>query len=171
MEKPNYVEAKIRGDPLRTTDQRYERWVAMASAFCTCLEQKTKRTDWGIHEMGYPSIEHFDLLEHRDLDGDCWFVKIRHRGQDRWLLWFGFRSEAAVDLIGGTRCWPSIFIAERADRPDAIHPFDTDFERERLSEVIISPGASKPMILRSGYDTASVQIAGGAAILVRELCR
>lgn len=171
MEKPNYVQSKIRGDLLKTTEQRYEAWLAMATALFGCIQQKTKWTPWGAYEMGYPKFEHFDLLEHRNHDGNCWFVKLRQRGEDRWLLWFGFRSNAAVDLVGEARCWPSIFIAERTDRPDAVHPYETDFDREDVpNEVIISPGSAKPVSLRDGLDIRDVQIDEAAAVLVKVLC-
>lgn len=171
MEKPSYVEGKIRGDLLRTSSQRHSTWLGLASALYTCLQQKTKLLPWGVQEMGYPSLEDFDLLEQRNADGNCWFLKIRFRGEDRWLLWFGFRSTLACDLIGEDHCWPSLFIAERSDRPDTVHPFDTDFERENLSELIIAPGRRKPVLVRSGYDVAAMQTDEAAQLVVEQLCR
>jgi hypothetical protein len=171
MEKPNYVQSKIRGDLLKTTEQRHEAWIAMATALLGCVQQKTKLTPWGAYEMGYPSLEHFDLLENRNHDGNCWYMKLRQRGDDRWLLWFGFRSDVAVDLLGERRCWPSIFIAERTDRADAVHPYETNFERDDLpSEIIISPGSTKPASIRYGLAVREMQIDEAAGVVVGELC-
>lgn len=86
MEKPNYVEAKIRDELLATPVQRHETWRALIKTLFTCLEQKTRERPWSVHWMGVPDLADFEDLEHRNADGNCWFAKLRHAGVDQWLL-------------------------------------------------------------------------------------
>lgn len=172
MEKPNYVEAKVSAELLRDPAQRYRTWRVLTSTLWGCVEQKLRYiAGWGAQEMGYPEQEHFELLERRNADGNCWFLKLREHGADRWLLWFGYRSDVALDLLGGARAWPSIFLGERTDDPAAVHPFDTKFEREDVpSEIIITPGAVNPVTIRRGFHTSEMRIDEAAGEIVKALC-
>src|SRR4051794_9328004 len=60
MEKPNYVDSKIRYELLATTEQRHRAWQASADTFLTCLQHKAREADWSVRLMGYPSAEDFD---------------------------------------------------------------------------------------------------------------
>lgn len=174
MERPDYVESKIRDELLATTAQRYEVWKGLARTLFGCLDQKTRTRDWTIRLMGYPSLEDFDSLETRNPDGNAWFVKLRRRGIDEWLLWFGYRSDDMLDLIGGNNRWPSIFFASRTTDPSTVHPFKPEMQpgdNGRPAEVCLSPGAAAPVIIRGEYDTTSVRVDEAANVIVRALCR
>lgn len=173
MEHPSYVESKIRDELLATSSQRYRTWLQLAQAFFVSLDQKTRTIDWSVREMGYPSIESFELLERRDADGNCWFVKFRRHGEDPWLLWFGYRSDAMCDVIGGDRVWRSVFFAEHTTDPTSIHPYETRFDSDELrpAEISFIPGRSKPLVVRFEYSVCDVHTDEAAAIVVKALCR
>jgi hypothetical protein len=172
MEKPNYVQAKLRDELLATILQRYRIWRALAETFLTCLDQKSRRTSWSIGLMGYPSIEDFDLLEHRNADGNCWFTKLRHGRHDEWLLWFGYRSRAMGDVVGMHRPWPSIFFGQRTEDPRAVHPFEPRFDahRRRPAEICLSPGRQRPVTLRWDYTTDDLRIDEAAQLVIDAIC-
>jgi Fic/DOC family len=175
MEKPNYVNSKIRDELLATTEQRHQIWRGLAQTFFTCLEQKSRDTDWTIRLMGYPSLEDFDLFESRSVDGNCWFAKLRHYGVDEWLLWFGYRSDEMVDLVGQQRPWPSIFFAHRTDDPRSVHRFEPRFHADddtrRPAEICLSSGTQRPVTLRWEYSTENLRIDEAAAVVIRATCR
>lgn len=171
MERPDYVFAKIRGDLLASSPQRYEAWLKQAAALAECLNQKTKQTAWTVELMGFPSPEGFELLEERNAAGNCWFVKFKRGGIAEWLLWFGFRSDGLVDLIPGPRPWPSIFFGERDDDPSAVHPFSTSFAADGLrpGEIYLAPGAIQPATVRWDAQVVEMQIDQAASQIVRAL--
>jgi Fic family protein len=176
MEHPRYVESKIRNELLGTVPQRRTAWKAIAQTLETCLEHKTRNSNWSVRLMGYPTEEDFRLLEERSPDGNSWFVKLRDRkeGRDEWLLWFGYRSDEMRDVLGGSDNWPSIFFAERTSDPRSVHPFKTRFEadgRRRPAEISLTPGRAKPVTLRWEYETHAMQVDEAAAIVVGALCR
>lgn len=175
MERPDFVQSKIRDELLATTSQRHETWRGLARTFFTCLEQKARRAGWAIRLMGYPSLEDFSLLEARTRDGNCWFAKLRHHGVDEWLLWFGYRSSEMIDLVGRQRPWPSVFFAQRTDDPRAVHPFETRFEanerRGRPAEVSFSPGTQRAVTVRWDFKTEDLRIDEAAQVVIRALCR
>lgn len=173
MERSDYVEAKIRDQLLATPSQRYQVWRSLAEALFTCVDQKTRMSDWGVRFMGFPSVEDFEWLEERNADGNCWFVKFRHRGLDEWLLWFGYRTDAMHDILGGKRAWPSIFFSSRTTDPRSVHPFKFAVKagaRKRPAEVCLSPGSARPVILRYEYETTSLRVDEAAEVIVRSLC-
>jgi Fic family protein len=174
MEKPNYVESKIRDELLATTEQRYKTWRGLAETFFVCLEHKIRSIPgWGVQLMGYPSIEDFDLLEERNADGNCWFAKFRHRGTDEWLLWVGYRSDDMADLVGAQRPWPSLFFGQRTDDPRAVHQFETRFEahKDRPAEICFSPGRQRPVSLRWDSEIKDVRTDEAAQTVIKALCR
>lgn len=172
MEKPNYVQSKVRDELLKSVEQRHNAWVRLLNALSLSIQQKVKRMPWGAVEMGYPSIEDYALLEERSKAGNCWFMKMRERGEDRWLLWIGFRTDIAKDLIGGRRCWPSIFIGEKTEHTRAEHPYTTDWRRADVpTEIMIQPGVSCPVTIRDGWTTREMAIDEAAVEVVRRLCR
>ena len=173
MEHPNFVESKIRDELLATPDQRYRTWLQLARAFFGCLDQKTRVGDWSVRQMGYPSRESYELLERRDPDGNCWFVKFRHMGHDPWLLWFGYQSDEMRDLLGGGRIWPSIFFSRHTDDLTAVHPYEMCLESDgrRPSEISFVIGRARPIVLRSNYDVQEMRTDEAAGVVVKALCR
>lgn len=171
MERPDYVFAKIRGDLLASSPQRYHAWLKQAEALAECLRQKTKQTAWSLEVMGFPSPEAFDLLEERSPSGNCWFVKLSRGGLAEWLLWFGYRSDALVDMVPGPRPWPSIFFGERDEDPAAVHPFSTTFVADGLrpNEIFLAPGSMRPATVRWDERTAEMQIDEAAGRIVEAL--
>jgi Fic family protein len=173
MERSDYVASKIRDELLRTVEQRYRIWRALAETLYTCMEQKLRRTGWGIFLMGYPSIEDFALMESRNADGNSWFVKLRYRGVDEWLLWFGYRSIEMADVMGGSQGWPSLYFSRKTDDPRALHRFEgpLDAAGDRPAEAYLSPGRQRPVTLRWSYDTKDMQIDEAAATIKHAICR
>lgn len=172
MEKPNYVESKIRDELLATTSQRHDVWRALTESFFICLQQKAARSGWRVELMGYADIEDFALLEDRSPDGNCWFAKFRYRGSAEWLLWFGYRSLDMVDLVGTNRPWPSVFFGQRTDDPRAVHPFEPRFDAHgsRPAEVCLSPGRERPVTLRWDYETNDLRVDEAADKVVKAIC-
>jgi Fic family protein len=175
MEKPNFVESKIRDELLATTRQRYLAWHGLADAFFMSMEQKARRAGWQVRLMGYPTTEDFTLLEDRSPEGNCWFAKFRYHAIDEWLLWFGYRSAEMVQTLGGRTMWPSVFFAQRTEDPRAVHPFDTRFhanaEWNRPAEICFSPGRQRPVTVRWDHDTSEMHTDEAAACVVRAICR
>lgn len=174
MERPDYVETKIRDNLLSTTSQRHKVWLALAESLYGCLDQKTRMGDWSVRFMGYPSVEDFELLERRNADGNRWFVKLAHQHVDEWLLWFGYRSDVMQDILGSNRPWPSIFFSSRSIDPRAVHRFKAELhagERNRPAEICLAPGSARPVILRQEFETASLRVDEAAQVIVKAICR
>lgn len=175
MEKPNYVESMIRDQLLATSDQRHRTWWALTESFFTCIDLKARRAGWRAQLMGYPGLEDFELLEDRSSDGNCWFAKLWHQGVAEWLLWFGYRSQTMVDLVGTQRPWPSVFFGQRTDDARSVHPFDTRFDpnerSKRPAEICLSPGRTRPVTLRWDYATEDLRVDDAAEAVVKAICR
>jgi hypothetical protein len=173
MEKPGYVESKIRYELLATTEQRYNAWRTLAKTLFTCLDQKARTTDSSVVLMGYPSDQDFQLLTERNPDGNCWFAKVRDRrnGRDDWLLWFGYRSDTMVDLLGGNHHWPSIYFGERTTDPRSVHPFKTrsDADAHRPTEISLIPGRIRQVTVRWELETEDMLVDQAAGIIARAL--
>ncbi|MCA1680057.1 MAG: Fic family protein [Actinobacteria bacterium] len=174
MERSDYVESKVRDQLLTTPGQRHEVWYGLAASLLSCLDQKTRMGDWSVRQMGYPALEDFELLESRNADGNCWFLKFRHRGIDEWLLWFGYRSKTMRDVLGSSRAWPSIFFSSRSTDPRAVHRFKSEPEAgegRRPAEIWLAPGTAQPVILRYEYDTTRMRVDEAAQVIVTAICR
>jgi hypothetical protein len=125
MEKPNYVQSKIRGELLVTIVQRRQAWKGIAEGLYLSLRNRAREVGWSAHLQGYPGIDEFELLEAAESKGSCWFVKLRDpRGLDRWVLWFSYETDELRDLTGRHgRRFPSVFFARRSRTRESGHPF------------------------------------------------
>lgn len=171
MERPGYVRAKINAQLLQTSSQRYEAWKSQLHELVSSLETAFLDTGWSLELMGVPSLEDFALLEQRDADGNGWFLRIRHKGEPQWLLWFGFQSDD-LSLTGRlSRVWPSIFWGRRANDPTAVHPYEnrTQSAGERPAEIAVVPGSNKPVTMRWGNECVDYTVLAAAAQIVRAM--
>jgi hypothetical protein len=179
MERPQFVERKIRSELLGTVDKRYDMWKKLMRTFFTTLEHKVERPyGWTLGLMGYPSAEDFACLEEGKRDGINWWIKLRNRGQgDRWLLWVGPQSQQMKDLLGDAgkaRAWPSIHFDEPDDNPTSVHPWRGirgAAARTCPNEMVVLPGTRKPIVVRIGYNCEELDLTDGAHMLARILCR
>ena len=178
MERPDFVQSKVRGELLDTAGKRYRLWRESIQNWLTCLQHKIRPTPWNLQYMGVPSEEDFVQLENLSPDGNCWFVKLRDSaGIDQWLFFFGFRTNEMRDLYGGQpnqRCWPSIFAARRTNDPRSVHPWEPLFQAEEADqpdELSIAPASQKEITARWGLRSEEYDIVDGASLIVKAFCR
>lgn len=176
MERPDYVQRKIRLELLRTVQKRYVMWLELVKNLFDSLSVKASVAGWSIQLMGYPTDDDFALLERRSRVGSCWFIKLRRGGQDRWLLWFGYQSRTLVDLLGGreSECWPSIFISRPNSDPREVHPWQPIFEPDGSdvpNEITVTPATRKQVTLRHGLQTQDYDLVDGTSLLAKALLR
>jgi hypothetical protein len=179
MERPQFVERKIRSELLSTADKRYDMWKKLLRTFFTTLEHKVQRPyGWALSLMGYPSAEDFVFLEEGRREGISWWIKLRNRAHgDRWLLWFGPQSKQMKELLGDTQqshSWPSIHFDEPDDDPKSVHPWRS--VRNQVAgtcpnEMVVMPGKQKPVVVRTGYESDELDLTDGAYLLAKTLCR
>lgn len=179
MERPQFVERKIRSELLGTADKRYDMWKKLLRTFFTTLEHKVERPyGWTLSLMGYPSAEDFICLEEGRREGISWWVKLRNRSEgDRWLLWFGPQSKQMRELLGDTgkfRSWPSIHFDEPDDDPTSVHPWRGirgSAAKTYPNEMVVMPGTRKPIVVRTGYESEELDLTDGAQMLAKTLCK
>jgi hypothetical protein len=179
MERPQFVERKIRSELLGTPDKRYDMWKKLLRTFFTTFEHKVQRPHgWALSLMGYPSATDFVALEEGSREGINWWVKLRNRAQgDRWLLWFGPQSVAMKEILGETgkaRSWPSIHFDEPDDDPTSVHPWRGVRGQTAATcpnEMVVLPGTRKPVVIRIGYESEQLDLTDGAHLLAKTLCR
>ncbi|HEX3734401.1 MAG TPA: Fic family protein [Solirubrobacterales bacterium] len=180
MERPQFVERKVRSELLRTPENRYDLWKKLLRTLFTTLEHKTARPHgWSVRLMGYPAVEDFVSLEEGSTDGNGWWLKLgsQQRGGDRWLLWFGPQSRRMRDLLGNTsrtRSWPSVFFDEPDDDPTSIHPW-TGVSGTNAAvcphEMVVMPGTRSPIAMRVGPELQMLDLTDGASLIAKTLCR
>lgn len=179
MERPQFVERKVREELLRTPDKRYDMWKKLLRTFFTTLEHKVARPHgWWIRLMGYPAAEDFIRLEDGGSEGIGWWAKLGNRAEgERWLLWFGPQSRTMKKLTGDegrARGWPSIHFDEPDDNPASIHPWRNisgSNARGYPAEMVVVPGKHKPVKVRIGSKLQELDLTDGAKLLARTLCR
>ncbi len=171
MEDPRYVESRIRGRLLASVDQRYQAWFGCVRGLVTSLDHRLKMLPWRLQTMGFPSVEDFSHLENRNSEGNCWFMKLRNLDGREWLLFFGYRSDDLMDLMGKRRPWPSIFFSERTEDPAFVHPYEPRFQSSgiRPAEIALTPGCRRPAVVRWGYETEEMHIDEVVGVLCRWL--
>lgn len=171
MEKPNYVHSKISRRLFTDVKNRHDAFRTACRDFRKSLETKLVKAPWSVVAMGTPSIEDYELLENEDRDGNSWFLKLRHRGVDEWLLFFGYKSPHLKALTSNERSWPSIFVSQRTSDPTAVHPFKCDWGSHGLIEIGIRPAAQKPALVRTGQEVQEVHLDEAAQAVAEQLCQ
>ncbi len=177
MEKPGFVDRKIRLQLFDTEGKRYRIWREELDNLFNCLRVKLVQTDCAITQMGYPSEEDFVALEHLDGDGNTPFAKIRRKGKPVFLLWCGYRTPQLRKLRGAgghARPWPSVFIAEFDPDPKRVQPWRNDWKSDGTrfpSEVSISPATHNQVTIRRGGRAEHYDIVDAAKILVADLAQ
>lgn len=179
MERPDFVQRKIRSELLDTPEKRYTMWKELLRNLFTSLEHKVARPHgWSIRLMGYLPLDDFMQLEEGDRDGNGWFAKVSNRNEgERWLLWFGYRSKRLKSLVGASgsnACWPSIYFSRPTSDPRSIYPWTPDFDSRGgtfPNEISIVPGSRTPILVRIGMDVTELDLTDGAALIANALCR
>lgn len=178
MEKPNFVQLKIRGELFRSTENRYRMWRQALDNLVTSLQHKVRPLGWKVTVMGFPSQEDFVALEERRADGNCWFLKFEDpEGHQPWLLFFGYRSDKLFDLSGGSstqRCWPSIFCSRPSSDPRSVHRWEPVYENDdpdMPEEICVSPATTRPVTVRRELTTRDHDMTDGCNEIVRAFCR
>jgi Fic family protein len=162
MARKDYVRDVINDRLLVGTQQRHHMWMLLAEQFAKRLRSGLRRRDWEVIIQGYPDVSAFALLVNRDPDGNSWYVKIRDRKrQPRWLLWYGFNSDALLDAVPRRSHFPSIFFSFREEDPASVHPYRTRFmsgDSPVPCEVVLIPGEIEPVILRWNKDVEQLKL-------------
>lgn len=177
MEKPGFVDRKIRLQLFDTESKRYRIWREELENLYNCLRVKLVETDCSISAMGYPSEEDFAALEQLNADGNTPFAKVRRKGKPVFLLWCGYRTPRLRKLRGAGghgRPWPSIFFAEFDNDPRRVQPWKNDWKSDgsRIpSEVSVSPATQKQVAVRRGATVEHYDIVDAAQVLVKDLVR
>lgn len=174
MEKPNYVESKIRGELLTTVVQRRRLWKGVAEGLYLSLRNKAREAGWTAQLQGYPDLDDFELLEAGESEGSSWFVKLHDpRGVAQWLLWFGYGTDELRELTGRAgRRLPSVFFARRSKDPSVSRPFEPVFRSwgGRPAELNLFPGRMKPVTVRNDQGAVDRRIEEAAALVVGSVC-
>lgn len=177
LEKPDYVDKKIKSELFASSNNRYQLWREEMTNLCKSVEIKAKLKGWGTQVMGYPSLEDFACLENRNESGNCWFIKFRDKDtqQNEWLLWFGYSSLEMCDLLGvkqAQRAWPSLFFSRRSTDPTSVHPwtplFD-DGDPDRPDELSLAPARAKQVTARTGFTTQDLDVTDAASLIIRAI--
>jgi hypothetical protein len=156
MGKPGYARDLVEERLLRTTKQRYEAWNRVAGQFTNALRTAIRRRGWEAFFQGYPDETSFQLLCDRSAEGNGWYLKvIDPTGEPRYLLFWGYNSDAARDLVGDeAKCLPSIINSIRNDDPTAIHPYRAIWDGSELGlpdeVILLLPTERKPVLTRHG---------------------
>lgn len=178
MERPQFVERKVRAELLETTDRRYEMWKPLLRTFFTTLEHKVERPHGcRLLLMGYPSDEEFRQLEEGDRDGKTWWLKVRRRREgEKWLLWFGVQSRRMKEFTGSSErswSWPAIYFSAPDSDPTAVHPWRRVSDKDDSPcpvEMVVSPGTQRAITIRTGLDAKDFDLTDGAQALAAALC-
>lgn len=179
MEKPNFVQAKIRAELMDTSAKRYTLWKELLRNLLTSLEHKVARPHrWAISEMGIPSAEDFSDFEEGVSAGKRWLAKFKDsKGVPQWLLWVGYQSEEMSHLLGvegRPRRWPSIFFAHRSTNPQKVHPWTTMYRADgsgRPNELTVVPGTRTAIALKVEDQLLEKDLVDGADFVAKTLCR
>jgi hypothetical protein len=175
MEQPDYVRSVVEDRLLSSVAQRCALWQRMVARFAAALARAVRTRGWRVELMGAPGVVEFKMLEERNPDGSCWFVKIRDpRGRDLWLLWFGFRSDKMLEIVGRAETqWPSIYVSRRSRDPESRHVWD-QLEGagygQRPSEIALTPSDNRPALLRWGWMSEAATLTEAAGFLAASLC-
>ena len=163
MSRPDYVHDFVQDRLLATGRQRYEAWLQLATHFTDCLRRAIRARHWEVGFQGYPDLTSFALLCDGDSEGNSWYIKIFDPERAaRFLLFFGFHSNAMGDLLQRDRPMPSIFFSVRDRDPAAVHPYRAVWDGKEYGipdEVALLPGERWPVAIREGYtvDRMSVE--------------
>ena len=177
LERPDYVERKIRSELFRSVETRFSLWRDAVDNFTHSFRIKANREGLDVRIYGTPSLEDFVALEDLSSAGNQWYLKLRERssGADHWLLWFGYRSQDLRDLLGQDsqdRGWPSIFFSRPSNDPTSIHPWEPVFEggsSRRPDEISVVPAAQSGYLFRYGFETREMDVTEASKELVRAI--
>ncbi|MER7923889.1 Fic family protein [Streptomyces sp. NPDC096057] len=171
MSRPDYVREIIKDRLLSTVRDRYALWKPLPDQFFRALSSELKSRGWSVLLQGNPDLGSFALLGECDPEGNSWFGKVVDQERvPRWLLWYGFNSEALRDLSGSVTPYPSIFVSVRDHDPLAIHPYrPLQVGEGGIEEIILRPLENKTALIRSGYDLREVDIATAASLVADRL--
>lgn len=123
MGSPDYVEQVIRERILVSEDEQQKFWRLTCETFLHLLTQGLNRHGWTTVPQGLPSASALRELAEYDPNGNSWFAKIQDpSSRNRWLLWFGYNSQTFREMHPKLSGYPSVFISERDDGADALHP-------------------------------------------------
>jgi Fic family protein len=167
MSRPDYVHDFVQDRLLATRRQRYEAWFQLATHFTDCLRRAIRARGWEVGFQGYPDLTSFALLCDADSEGNCWYIKVFDPDRTaRFLLFFGFHSNAMRDLLQLDRPMPSIFFSVRDLDPTAVHPYRALWdgaEYEIPDELALLPGEPRPVAIRAGYNVETISVEDAAA--------
>ncbi|MFN2468891.1 MAG: Fic family protein [Gaiellaceae bacterium] len=173
MGRAGYARDFIQGRLLQTPAQRYEGWQRLAYHLTNCLRTAVRERGWDAAFQGYPDEFGYDLLCGRSSEGNCWYMKLFESGMPpQWLLWFGYRSDETIDLIGTDHMTPSIFFSIRDDDPTAVHPFRALFDDSGVgipTEMSLVPGEIRPVVVRRGYSSVELRIEEAAELVAQSI--
>ncbi|MFE2522868.1 Fic family protein [Streptomyces sp. NPDC059382] len=160
MSRPGYVRDVIHDRLLTTSRTRYDLWRPQCEKFFQALSVELKRRGWTALLQGSPDLTSFALIEGRNPEGNCWFLKVVDPdGVSQWLLWFGFNGEKMCDLMNEESRFPSIFVSVRDDSPDRVHPYrPVQFGGIFPDEIVLRPMEKKPVFYRSGYELDELDV-------------
>ena len=170
MSSPNYVEEVVQDRLLTSVRAKYSTWLYLPQQFVSHLRTELGQIEWSVEEQGYPDVSAFSLLANRDPDGNGWYLKVfDEQSKARYLLWFGYNSDALIDLMNRMPTgYPSIFVSRRDTSPGAQHPYVPVFQGAKLpNELLFRPLSASPVTLRWDFWSETFTLEGAAKRLVR----
>lgn len=136
----------------RDADLRYAHWAKQLDCFLEALREALRPSGFTLDRLAVPSRSTLLLLEDEDVSGNTWLAKARHPDGRDFLLWLGHMTHRTRDNWNVRRASPSLFIAERDRRPEAIHPYANTFSLPplvRIDELTLVPDLSEcPALVR-----------------------
>lgn len=171
MSRPDYVRDVIHDRLLTTSKTRYELWRPQCDEFLRTLSRELKGRGWTAILQGSPDLTSFALIEGKNTEGNCWFLKIIDpEGTPKWLLWFGFNSDKMCDLMNEQSRFPSIFASVRDDDPNRVHPYRPVQQGGIFpDELVLRPMEKKPVFYRSGYELDELDLQTAARFVAEAL--
>ena len=174
LEGPRLARQLFEADLRRSPDQRYDWWCQLFREFMEAVRAYLREQDYEILRLGVPPASTFRLLEDGDTAGNTWVGKVRRAYHQRtdFVLWLGIASPRMQDFASGdVRGGPSLFVSERDDRPEAVHPYRPPWEstRLRVDELLMSPNAKFCVQLRYGTAVIERPVKEAAEMLAAEI--
>jgi Fic family protein len=173
LERPGLARRLYEADLGRSADLRYAYWAQQLHRFLETLREALRPTGFTLDRLTVPSRSTLLLIEDEDASGNTWLAKVRHPDGRDFLLWLGHITHKTRDNWNIMRVSPSLFVAERDRRPEAVHPYANSFRfppAVGIDEVTIVPDLSEfPVLVRHGLIVFEHSIEGAAREMARAL--
>ncbi len=173
MQDPEFSRRLLTDDLRRRND--FEAWSGMTRGFENQLKDALRQQGLTMEHMGAPSEEQFAWHQRYEAAGNMWWVKVHNADRSiDLLLWLGYQSSDLRDSLPGLTPAPSVFVSERNESPEWLHPYRPLWNdaRATVHEVSLQPKATsenRRVVLRSSTGVERTSISTAVNLLSRSL--